>query len=120
MNHVMNLCLIRQEEWWTYELCFKHGIRQFHLQAEVTRTRATEGSNSKSMAQQMTITTEFSLGTAPNALYSSETDLNGLVSGGYRPKSSKGRTRNQKLMQSWILPLACRSLYLNDPTVHVF
>ncbi len=93
LGNIVNLCLVRQEEWWTYELCFKHGIRQFHLQAEVTRTQTSGGSTTKSIAQQMTVTAEFSLGTAPNALYSSETKLDSLVSGGGR-KEWKGADEN--------------------------
>lgn len=27
------VCYYRAEEWWTYELCFNKGVRQFHKEA---------------------------------------------------------------------------------------
>lgn len=33
--HAAGLCFYRAEEWWTYELCFKKSVRQFHKDAAV-------------------------------------------------------------------------------------
>jgi hypothetical protein len=37
MKDLSVLCLGRQEEWWTYELCFGKGIRQFHVHVDVAK-----------------------------------------------------------------------------------
>jgi hypothetical protein len=86
LNSIINLCLVRQEEWWTYELCFKHGVRQFHLQAETTQTPSTKKGGQATITQQMVVTAEFSLGNAPAGMFGSEEDLMTLVSGGDRRK----------------------------------
>lgn len=31
MQNLSSTCLYRQEEWWTYELCFNGSIHQFHI-----------------------------------------------------------------------------------------
>ena len=33
--HTDKQCLYRAEDWWTYELCFGKGVRQYHQEAPV-------------------------------------------------------------------------------------
>jgi hypothetical protein len=34
MASLNNSCLMRQEDWWTYELCFTKGVRQLRINVE--------------------------------------------------------------------------------------
>ncbi len=34
LRSLNNTCLMRQEDWWTYELCFAKGIRQLRINSE--------------------------------------------------------------------------------------
>ena len=34
-------CIYRQEDWWTYELCFNKGLRQYH--AHLIHRKASDG-----------------------------------------------------------------------------
>jgi Glucosidase II beta subunit-like protein len=35
MAAIGSTCLMKTEEWWSYEVCFNKGVRQFHIQLEV-------------------------------------------------------------------------------------
>jgi len=78
---------VRQEEWWTYELCFKTGIRQFHLQANVVAAAANRVGSTGGGQTQMSVQSEFILGKAPFATYRSLAGLKESVSRGYRSSS---------------------------------
>lgn len=71
LGHINNTCLFRQEEWWTYELCFNKGIRQYH--AHATAIQQADGK----IIQTNEIRAEFSLGYPPLHLYD---DLPALTS----------------------------------------
>ena len=34
MKELNSVCVHRQEDWWTYELCLSKGVRQYHAEAE--------------------------------------------------------------------------------------
>eukprot|EP00596_Hydrurales_sp_CCMP1899_P005544 CAMPEP_0119051236 /NCGR_PEP_ID=MMETSP1177-20130426/72918_1 /TAXON_ID=2985 /ORGANISM="Ochromonas sp, Strain CCMP1899" /LENGTH=413 /DNA_ID=CAMNT_0007030369 /DNA_START=378 /DNA_END=1619 /DNA_ORIENTATION=- len=57
-------CMVRAEEWWVYEICFRSGIRQYHSQDEVTKV---DGSDE--VKHRQVILNQYSLGTAPTAIY---------------------------------------------------
>ena len=86
-------CLVRQEGWWTYELCFRTGIRQFHLHAETVQQAVGDGSTSTSA--HMVVQNEFSLGLAPADSYTDTSTSGGgleaLVRPGSHPPGSEAR-----------------------------
>jgi hypothetical protein len=45
MNTLNTTCLLRQDGWWTYELCYGSGVRQFRL--ETTTQSATQNDKTK-------------------------------------------------------------------------
>jgi hypothetical protein len=128
MEAITNLCLVRQEEWWTYELCFKHGVRQFHLQTEAASASGSKsGQAGQQQNQQMVITSEFNLGNAPVTSYTSEEELNRQVSGGDRRKmmarvneghsgggEEAGRDRSEK---EFLIAAATHDYHYGDPPV---
>jgi hypothetical protein len=63
MGHINNTCLFRQEDWWTYELCFNKGIRQYHSQ--ITAIQQPDGK----IIQAAEIHSEFFLGYPPLPVY---------------------------------------------------
>lgn len=73
MGHVNNTCLFRQEDWWTYELCFNKGIRQYHSQ--LTAIQQPDGK----IIQASEIHSEFSLGYPPLETYDNLTALNTMT-----------------------------------------
>ena len=87
-------CLVRQEEWWTYELCFNAGIRQFHLQVDVVQAAgANKGGRGGGAPQiHMSVQAEFMLGNAPVATYRSLAGMTAAVTGGYRSNSRNETT----------------------------
>ena len=60
MTTVQNLCLFKAEEWWTYELCFNKGIRQFHVNIQMITDE-----NGEVKSYEQTMETEYSLGKPP-------------------------------------------------------
>lgn len=69
MQEVMNICLMKQEEWWTYEYCVGKGVRQIRFNIE-TMTTADGGVVQKSVP-----VNQYSLGIPELDLFSSETAL---------------------------------------------
>jgi hypothetical protein len=69
MKTINSTCLARQEEWWTYELCFNKGVRQvrFNLEQSVT----AEGT----VIQKQVLANQYVLGTPPFDLYLNEPGL---------------------------------------------
>ena len=60
MTNVQNLCLFKAEEWWTYELCFNKGIRQFHVNVQMITDE-----NGEVKSYEQTMETEYTLGKPP-------------------------------------------------------
>ena len=60
MTTVQSLCLFKAEEWWTYELCFNKGIRQFHVNVQMITDE-----NGEVKSYEQTMETEYSLGKPP-------------------------------------------------------
>jgi hypothetical protein len=73
MKFVNHTCLNKQEDWWTYELCFNSGIRQVRYDLEQSIT--AEGK----LVQKNTLVSQFQLGTAPLELYKNEAELKNRV-----------------------------------------
>ena len=68
-----NHCIVKAEEWWTYELCFKTGLRQMHLVVESTKQV------DNAVVQTQSIQVQYSLGKAPTHLYSDESALSSQI-----------------------------------------
>jgi hypothetical protein len=73
MKFINNTCLTKQEDWWTYELCFNSGLRQVRYDIEQSIT--AEGK----LMQKNVLMSQYQLGTAPLALYANESALKALV-----------------------------------------
>lgn len=73
MKFVNSTCLTKQEDWWTYELCFGSGLRQvrYDLQQSVT----AEGK----LVQKNVLLSQYQLGLAPLQLYTDESALKAHV-----------------------------------------
>jgi len=56
MNELLSSCMVRQEDWWTYELCFNSGIKQFHVMTE------TQRQENGAIVQVQKVNNHFSLG----------------------------------------------------------
>ena len=56
MNELLTSCMIRQEDWWTYEVCFNTGIKQFHVSTE------TQRQENGAIVQVQKVNNHFSLG----------------------------------------------------------
>lgn len=73
MKHINSTCLTKQEDWWTYELCFNSGVRQVRYETEQSLT-----ADGKLVLKQ-SLVSQYQLGLAPLALYTNETELKKLV-----------------------------------------
>lgn len=69
MQSLLNMCLIRQEEWWTYELCFGKSMRQIRFNIEQATT--TDGM----IVQKQVAVNQYLLGLAPTDIYTNESAL---------------------------------------------
>jgi len=78
--------MIRQEDWWTYELCFNSGIKQFHVTTE------TQRQENGAIVQIQKINSHFSLGNAPIHLFYNETALRELIGVGEGSSRVYGET----------------------------
>jgi hypothetical protein len=65
-------CLLRQEDWWSYELCFGKGIRQFHMQIE---SEMKDERGERVIVQHESLQSQYFLGNAPTRLYTNITAL---------------------------------------------
>lgn len=69
MKFINSTCLTKQEDWWTYELCFNTGLRQVRYDIEQSVT--PEGR----ILQKNTLVSQYLLGAAPLEMYMNETAL---------------------------------------------
>ncbi len=77
MRTLNSSCLMRQEEWWTYELCFSKGIRQLRLNLE--QSVLPDGS----IEQKQVVVNQYILGNPLLHEYSNETALTARVRWGH-------------------------------------
>ena len=68
MKFINSTCLSKQEDWWTYELCFNSGLRQVHYDIQQVVVE-------KKVTQKQLLLSQFQLGLAPVELYSDENAL---------------------------------------------
>lgn len=68
MKFLNSTCLNRQEDWWTYELCFNSGLRQVHYDIQQVVV-------DKKVTQKQLLLSQYQLGVAPVELYSDEAAL---------------------------------------------
>ena len=87
-KEIENRCIIKAEEWWTYEFCFKSGVRQMHLVVESTKQV------DNAVVQTQTIEVQYSLGKAPVELYGNETALLSLSTNNRQPNQNAGVMKN--------------------------
>lgn len=69
MRHIETVCLVKQEEWWTYEVCFNKGVRQIRFNIE--QTVSAEGA----IVQKQVLANQYTLGSAPIGIYKNESAL---------------------------------------------
>lgn len=81
MKFINSTCLSKQEDWWTYELCFNSGLRQVHYDIQQVVVE-------KKVTQKQLLLSQFQLGLAPVELYSDEDALKKSVSGSDRAARS--------------------------------
>mmetsp|Transcript_37799 Transcript_37799/g.65313 ORF Transcript_37799/g.65313 Transcript_37799/m.65313 type:complete len:812 (-) Transcript_37799:9-2444(-) len=81
MKFINSTCLSKQEDWWTYELCFNSGLRQVHYDIQQVVVE-------KKVTQKQLLLSQFQLGLAPVELYSDENALKKSVSGSDRAARS--------------------------------
>lgn len=103
METLNKTCMARQEEWWTYELCFRSGLRQYHISMELVRQ--PDGS----MHQHGVLAAEFSLGAAPIAFYGNGSALQAVITGG-----RAGRGAERQLLPA-SMPSAVLMRNVNTP-----
>jgi hypothetical protein len=70
MSSIKTKCLNKQEDWWTYELCFSTGLRQARYDLE--QLHSADGK----LVHKQSLVNQYNLGTAPVPLYDNETFLN--------------------------------------------
>jgi hypothetical protein len=70
MSSIKTKCLNKQEDWWTYELCFSTGLRQARYDLE--QIHSADGK----LVHKQSLVNQYNLGTAPLSLYDNETFLN--------------------------------------------
>jgi len=68
-------CLVRHEEWWAYEVCFKSGVRQFHMHQDLQKDAAGK------VITRHSIQGEFSLGLAPHAAFTNKQTMEAAMTG---------------------------------------
>jgi len=68
MKFINSTCMSRQEDWWTYELCFHSGLRQVHYDIQQVVV-------DKKVTQKQLLLSQFQLGLAPVELYWDEEAL---------------------------------------------
>lgn len=73
MKFINTTCLNKQEDWWTYELCFNSGVRQ--VRYEIEQSMTADGK----LTQTQSVASQYQLGVAPLALYTNETGLKNMV-----------------------------------------
>lgn len=69
MRLLENTCLVRTEDWWTYEVCFSKGIRQVRFNIE--QVAGSDGN----VVQKQVLASQFFLGQPPISIYKNETAL---------------------------------------------
>lgn len=69
IRQVEPLCLVKAEDWWTYELCFNKGVRQIRFNLE--QSVSPEGT----IVQKQVLVNQYTLGVAPTHVYKNETAL---------------------------------------------
>jgi len=75
MAELREQCMVRHEEWWAYEVCFKSGVRQFHMHQDLQKDSAGKATT------RYFIQGEFSLGLAPHAVFSSKQTMEAAMTG---------------------------------------
>ena len=68
-------CMLHIDDWWQYEVCFKSGIRQFHMHQEMQKDATGK------ISTRFFVQGEFSLGLAPTAVYQSREALQAALVG---------------------------------------
>lgn len=66
MKIINGTCLMKQEDWWTYEVCFSRGVRQMHF--NIDQSFAKDGS----IIQTKVLASQFHLGLANVSVYEHE------------------------------------------------
>ena len=69
MKLINNTCLMKQEDWWTYEVCFNKGVRQMHF--NIDQNFAKDGS----IIQTKVLASQFHLGFPILSVYENEESL---------------------------------------------
>lgn len=69
MTSLSSQCLHLQEPWWTYEICFAQGIRQFRMSTVATADQ------DDTITQTKTLEAQHMLGSAPVHLFNNESAL---------------------------------------------
>jgi len=88
MTHMNTTCMYRQEDWWTYELCFNSGIKQFH--SEIKPIKQEDGT----LIQTQVVVSQFDLGFAPLNIYSDIGLLEKLTSYGHTKNVTSSNNLN--------------------------
>jgi hypothetical protein len=73
MKLINSTCVIKQEDWWTYELCFSKGVRQIRFNIE--QSMNTEGK----IIQKQVVAAQFVLGLPILVNYEDEEQLAGQI-----------------------------------------
>eukprot|EP01034_Spumella_vulgaris_P023711 gene23711-29959_t len=73
MLSLNNSCLMRQEDWWTYELCFTKGVRQLRINVE--QSVLADGT----VEQKKVVVNQYILGNPLLEVYANETALSERV-----------------------------------------
>jgi len=68
MKYINATCLTKQEDWWTYELCFNSGLRQVRYDIEQTTVDGV-------ITQSQVLLNQYQLGVAPVHIYTDEHEL---------------------------------------------
>lgn len=68
MKYINSTCLAKQEDWWTYELCFNSGLRQVRYDIEQSTVDGV-------MTQKQVLLSQYQLGFAPVEIYTDEHEL---------------------------------------------
>lgn len=69
LQEILNLCLLKQEEWWTYEYCVSKGVRQIRFNIETTT------SSDGGVIQRSVPVSEFLLGVPSKEIFVDEKKL---------------------------------------------
>eukprot|EP01038_Epipyxis_sp_PR26KG_P014827 gene14827-19920_t len=97
MRSLNNTCILKPEDWWTYELCFNKGVRQVKFIYE--QTPLPDGS----IQQKQVVASQFQLGLPILDIYINETALQERTNPGFFNNIPGGNiitTREAELMRS--------------------